>query len=397
MLVCEQPLPSRVRRGSPNFLLQSLVRTGHEVTVICPRPKDGGELAGVRFMYVPLSFNQFSLFSRLRVMRAMVRMVSLELRRGRYDIIRTIGVIPSYAAISGANPGIPIMGNVTDLPTGLYGEYGFPLKSLAIPMLKRMERAVARRLDCAEVETPLARRKWEELGLPARKVSVLPTGVDSSIFSPNLGRDREVRDRLGAGSKSLILWHGDFVEGEGLEILISATAKLGQEYRLVVAGGGNAAYTEKLRTLSLQSGSTSVAFTGWVDYEGLPSILGASDLGAYPFQPTKANSQLVIPQKIKEMIVMKKPIVTTRTEGIGYYLGGIPTYIDSPEDLDEVTDRIRSARNRTLGPQEVRLVSSIGHRLSWDYILSIDGRLMRALASGNLSNAAEYDWAVQPN
>ena len=106
-------------------------------------------------------------------------------KKEKFDIIRTINILPTYAAISNKDEiKIPIYAELTDFISDLYIQFDMPFKNLAVPFLKRIEKKIARNVDYANVETELGRDFWHENGLDKGRIVVIPNGVDTEHFNP---------------------------------------------------------------------------------------------------------------------------------------------------------------------------------------------------------------------
>ena len=117
----------------------------------------------------------------------------------------------------------------------------------------------------------------------ARMVRLAP-GVDTAAFRPGTGR-QAIRDRLGAGSRPVVLCVSRLVPRKGQDTLIRAwprvlAAVTGDPLLLLV---GDGPYRADLGRLARMVGvSGSVLFTGSVTWEELPAYYGAGDVFAMP-------------------------------------------------------------------------------------------------------------------
>ncbi|WP_407554604.1 glycosyltransferase [Streptomyces sp. Pv4-95] len=122
----------------------------------------------------------------------------------------------------------------------------------------------------------------ERMGLPPRKISVVPCGVDTDVFTP----EGPVADR--SSYRPLLLQLGRLVPRKGAAIAVAALARL-PEAELVIAGGPPVEDIDKdpevqrLRVLSRAAGVTErVHFAGGVPYEDVPALLRAADVVLCP-------------------------------------------------------------------------------------------------------------------
>jgi glycosyltransferase involved in cell wall biosynthesis len=110
------------------------------------------------------------------------------------------------------------------------------------------------------------------MGVMHDRLSVVPCGVDTSLFTP--------RARRPAGATPTLLALGRLVERKGVDDVVTALAQL-PGVQLVVAGGGDADDSDvaRLRALATQLGCADrVRFLGPVDRADVPAILSACDV-----------------------------------------------------------------------------------------------------------------------
>jgi glycosyltransferase involved in cell wall biosynthesis len=406
LLACEQPLPSEKRAGRPNFTLEFLSKWGHEVTVVCPKPKtttgDPNRISkessederNVSFEYLPVAFDQFSLMGRLRIMRLMKKAIAKELKQNRYDIIRSNSVLPSYACVAVSKGRIPVYGELTDVLSDYYVQFNMPLKFLGEPMAKRIQRTIGREIALASVDTPVGRRRWGELGMRQEKIVVNPNGVDTSHFSSSLAGDPTLKTNLGFPPDSfLLIWHGDISKNDGIECLLKSMSLLDPNFVLAILGSGQDKYLTHLKQLaaSLALGSR-VAFTGWIDYDKLPSYLASANMGVAPALPTSPVNRVVFLAKIKEFLAMGKITVATKTEGLESMIGNdVVFYVADPHDSKELASRIESASIQNDNKERLRKMQMIASKIDWQNIISKDAEIMCKLVQGSLPDASEYD------
>lgn len=120
------------------------------------------------------------------------------------------------------------------------------------------------------------------MGVPARKISVVPCGVDTDHFTP----EGPVADRSHA--RPLLLQLGRLVPRKGAAVSIAALARL-PEAELIIAGGPPADALDqdpevrRLRALCRACGvGDRVRFTGGVPSERVPALLRAADVVLCP-------------------------------------------------------------------------------------------------------------------
>jgi D-inositol-3-phosphate glycosyltransferase len=212
-------------------------------------------------------------------------------------------------------------------------------------------------------------------GANARGVSVVPGGVDLTVFRP--GGRAEARRALGLGGEPVLLFVGRIQRLKGIDVLIRAAHELredGSPVTVLVVGGiprgthGRVSDEEReiarLRALTdeLDLGRV-VRFEGAIDQHRLPSYYRAADVTVMP--STYESFGLVA----VESLACGTPVVASR-------VGGLPTVI-------------RDGDNGLLVPWR-------HPRLFADKIRQVltDPALARRLSRNGLETARQYGWAT---
>jgi glycosyltransferase involved in cell wall biosynthesis len=117
-------------------------------------------------------------------------------------------------------------------------------------------------------------RELAAMGVPTRRVAVVPCGVDLSRFTPRGRRARRT-------SRHRILFLGRLVRRKGVETIIRALPEVpGAE--LVIAGGGDAVGDAELARLTGIAGRCGVPgqirFVGQIPRAGVPALLRSADV-----------------------------------------------------------------------------------------------------------------------
>ena len=148
------------------------------------------------------------------------------------------------------------------------------------------ESEVMRNVDSIVVSTTQEKSDLSRLyGVPGHKVKVVSAGVDLELFAPV---DRaEARRSLGLGDERVVLSVGRIEPLKGLDILMSAVARLDHlaNTRLLIVGGeaGGAPEIARLGALAAELGLEDVVeLTGTVKQTELPRYYSAADVFVMP-------------------------------------------------------------------------------------------------------------------
>jgi D-inositol-3-phosphate glycosyltransferase len=120
--------------------------------------------------------------------------------------------------------------------------------------------------------------------VPPEKVSVIPCGVNFSVFKP---MDKAVaRQNLGLKEGKIILFVGRIERLKGIDRIINALPFLGDiKPQVIVVGedGNRPGEVQKLKALAENLGvGQFITFRGVVDHEQLPLYYNAADVCAFP-------------------------------------------------------------------------------------------------------------------
>jgi len=152
------------------------------------------------------------------------------------------------------------------------------------------------------------------LGVERERVSVVPNGIDTARFRPDLEARAEIRAELGidpAGPVAVVA--GRLTRQKGVDVAIRAVARV-PGLHLVVAGDGGAR-AELERRVQLLGLAGRVRFGGPVAYQRVPSLLAAADIGLMPSLLEEA-----FPLSLIEAMATGLPVVASR-------VGGVPTAV----------------------------------------------------------------------
>ncbi len=262
-LILTQYYPPEV--GAPQVRLEAmanaLTRRGHEVEVVTALPNHpngriyegyGHRLymreslgsttvhrvwiyaatgAGAKRIVNYLSFTVLSLFALCRCRRPAVLFVEsppLSL------------IVPAW--LMGLLWRRPIVFNVADLWPDVAVEMGLLTNRRAQRVFARFERWSYRRATLINAVTDGIRRTLvENKGVPERKVTFLPNGVDLDLFQPGVA-DPETLHTISPGSTRVIVYAGTLGLAHGLDVAVDAMVQVARthpEARLLLVGGGS--------------------------------------------------------------------------------------------------------------------------------------------------------------
>ncbi len=139
-------------------------------------------------------------------------------------------------------------------------------------------------LKNADAVTAVSRALGEKLNEinPAKKISILPMGIDTSLFTPT-AKSNTIKKILNIEGR-YILYVGEMIKTKGVDLLIDSmpwVLKHFPNYYLVMVGHGS--LTNELKLTCQKSGiSEKVIFTGAIPNRELPPYFASADLFVLP-------------------------------------------------------------------------------------------------------------------
>ncbi len=183
-------------------------------------------------------------------------------------------------------------------------------------MTRQLENRVVAGADalvtiCDGLKTDLVRR-----GTSADRITVMPNGVDLTLFGTPLVRDAALAERLGLGSGPVIGFLGSFYLYEGLDDLIAAMPAIvaaQPDTCLLLVGGGPAE-----AALRAQAEASPVAqaihFVGRVPHHEVDRYYALVDVVCYPRKAMRLT-ELVTPLKPLEAMAQGKLVSASSVGG----------------------------------------------------------------------------------
>ena len=198
-----------------------------------------------------------------------------------------------------------------------------------------------------------------EYGVKSEKISIIPNGVDLSLF-----------DIATVKKPKKIVFAGAMYYHRGLDILLEAipiVIKIIPDAKFVLLGSG--AEMDKLKKIvSKNKLENSVEFKGWIKRDKIPENISDASIGIGPLRLTEVTSR-ALPIKVLEYMAVSLPIIAqkgTLPEDV-LENGKNGYFIENPNDLAEkiilLLNQPKKVEN--MGIQSLKMVQ----KFSWDNVV----------------------------
>lgn len=204
---------------------------------------------------------------------------------------------------------LPFVLEVRDLWPESIVAVGAMAESRLIRFLEWLERRMYAAADLVVTVGEGYRRKLAERGVPARRLHIIPNGVDRAAFRPDVD-GADVRAEYGLGDAYVCSYIGTIGMGSGLDVALRAARLLRDrgrdDVRFLLVGDG--AVRAELEAQAKAEGLDAICFTGRQPKARMPEFLAASDVCLVHLIRTELF-QTVLPSKIFEASATARPIL----------------------------------------------------------------------------------------
>ena len=199
----------------------------------------------------------------------------------------------------------------------------------------------------------------DEYDVKSEKISIIPNGVDLSLFDTNTEKNPKK-----------IVFAGAMYYHRGLDVLleaIPAVIKRIPDAKFILLGSGKE--MEKLKKIVLENKlENSVEFKGWIKRDKIPENISNASIGIGPLRLTEVTSR-ALPIKVLEYMAVSLPIIAqkgTLPEDI-LENGKNGYFIENATDLAEKIIVLLNQPNKVenMGIQSLKMIQ----KFSWDNVV----------------------------
>ena len=199
-----------------------------------------------------------------------------------------------------------------------------------------------------------------EYNVKSENISIVPNGVDLSLFKTNIKKNPEK-----------IVFAGAMYYHRGLDILLEAIPyvikKIPNAKFILLGSGGEMNKLKKI--VSDKKLEKSVEFTGWINRDKIPQSISDASVGIGPLRLTDVTSR-ALPIKVLEYMAVSLPVIAKRgtlpldvleNEKNGYFV----------DDVEDLVEKIIELLNDPKKVENMGIQSSnMVQKFSWNNVVT---------------------------
>lgn len=238
---------------------------------------------GVRVLraYTYPSLHRSFIWRIITFLSFMMTSVWAGLRAGPVDVVMGTSP-PIFQAVSAWLVALlrrrPFLLEVRDL----WPEFGIDMGVLTNPILIKLarwlERFLYNRAAHFIVNSPAYRDYLMQKGIPPKKITLIPNGVDPTMFDPQ-DKGESIRQEFNLDGKFVATYAGALGLANDIPTILQAASQLKEKSRICILLVGDGKERQNLEKLSAELKLTNVIFTGSRPKSEMKAFLAASDVG----------------------------------------------------------------------------------------------------------------------
>ena len=192
------------------------------------------------------------------------------------------------------------------------------------------------------ISTAIKNNILQTTPLSTEQIQLIPNGVDTTIFNPDLVTGKTAREEFKVGNDEILIgMMARFSPGKGHEEFIKAASDLNSEFnniRFIIIGEasrGEDEYANRIKTYAAELKLNNLIFTGY--RSDIPELLAALDIFIFPSHAEAFGIALI------EAMAMQKPSVCSASEGVlDIALDGETSFLFEKQNAEDLAAKIKS-------------------------------------------------------
>lgn len=350
------------------YLVEEMVRRGHEVHVFCPQIENAAEVSE-RFnvhlhLFTKWAMGRYTAFRNLKYLlypRELERMVATAAESKRFELIVSQHTISAVAAGRlRAQLKVPVVMNFLDFLTGFMETWpAWVMPKFALRRLEQFEIDLPSRSladGIMTVSEPLA-EVFANAGYPLTRICPIYYGYDAEKFP--------LRPNPKPGTPPVVIMHGSFDQHHLGPIARGAMIEVHRRRSEVIfkfVGKQTGTLAKFLKTLRAAAPAIRIETPGFVAYDQVAGHLAGATVGIVPYEES-SGTHCAFVAKAVEYLGVGLPVVSTPLRNLAQYFkdeprmrfsefnavsfaGQILSWLDDPARADETAAASAAARVR---------------------------------------------------
>jgi glycosyltransferase involved in cell wall biosynthesis len=262
--------------------------------------------------------------------------------------------------------------------------HGSDINALRLPLVTRLKRNVLRSSDAVTAVSEQLRQKAITLGAPEERITVLPMGVNTNVFSPDRAAPA-LHEKL-APDGPLILFVGRLAEVKGAGFLVDAMPQIllaAPRAQLVVVGDGPDRHTLERRVARLGL-DANINFIGALANTELPAYYASADVFVGPSVIARGGDAESFGIVLAEAMASGCPVVASELDGVADVTGrGQHALLVPPGEPEEIASAVTQLlEDRSLRESlRARALTAVRQRFSHDRLHEEYANLIEEIAA----------------
>jgi len=365
------------------YLANELARLGNEVHYVTSVNQNASFHEGVILHKLPslpfsfqgaypetmISYATGGVFASLKALRA--------IERHHYDVVHGHGNVSS-ALVPPLAKQLKCVFTVHNPTPWMVTSSSSLKQALRMVTFSTLDLRIIRNVDCViAVSEYMKNEIVDRLGINAKKVRVIPNGVDTKVFKPFVPNSTSIKKKYGI-DEEYALFVGRLVEQKGVRFLIEAIS--GTNLHVVIVGGGP--LFSNLQGLSRRLGvEKQVHFIGAIPSDELPKIYAEATVFVIP---SLAEG---LPLTGLEAMASGLPLLGSHISGINEIVNnGHNGFTTRPGDIAHLRQRLiqffeDTSLRKTMGANSRKIAET---KYSWSHVAKQTLQLYQALTCARL-------------
>jgi len=361
------------------YLVEEMVRRGHEVDIFCPRVADAAEVEK-RFGVNLHEFRawQMGRYAKLRNVKYLLypffleRMVESEARRRKFDILLSQHSIAAVTAGKlRAKSKIPVVMNFLDYLSGFmesWPSYVMPKPVLARIMDYELSLPCRYQADAVLTVSDTLADCFADRGFPRTRLLPIYYGYDSNLFNA-VSRAAFPEPE----QPPVVVMHGSFdqhhlgrIAREAFDRVLAARPEV--SFRFI--GQRTAALNRLVGIMKSEHPGARIECTGFLPYAEVARRLAGASVGLVPYEASRGVHCAFV-AKIVEYLAMGLPVASTPLDSARRYFAGEPLTRFSGFDGASFAGKILSWLDEPLAQRQALAapaMEKVKARLDWRVI-----------------------------